>query len=166
MPFLNIHSEEVYDRFPMEGEWTMLARMRVRDMWAGHLQGHADHDSCFLYNFTVCVGLGGQEVDKWMLVCSVSKQSWYAGSGIICSEYSFLYMLFSLFAKMQNTFISSLHIQVFPLEFSARGVQEVALQWTLCCSTSAAQNQSQHIIGAWCILRGMAQYCSVALWVF
>lgn len=113
-----------------------------------------------------CVGLGGQEVDKWMLVCSVSKESWYAGSGIICSECSFLYIFLSLFAKMQNAFISSLHMQVFPLEFSTRCVGEVALQWTLCCSTSAAQNQTQPIIGAWCILRGMAQYCSDALWVF
>lgn len=51
-----------------------------------------------------------------MLMCSLASESWYAGSGVMCSECSFLYMLLSLFAKMQNMFISSLHMQVFSLE--------------------------------------------------
>lgn len=121
MPFLKIHNEAVYDSFTMEGEWrSMLTSMCVRDMWASHLQGHAEQDCCILCTFAVV--LKGR---KWTNEClcvyfQISLVMHGAGR-------SFLYILSSLFAKMQNWFISFLQMQMFSLILQATCVWEMAL---------------------------------------
>lgn len=158
MPFSNIHNEEVYDSFPMEGKWrNVLAGVCVCvwDMWASHLQGHAERDSCVLCNFTVRgswkAGIGPVNACvftfKWVLVC---RKRWnlfrmqlpvYAVV-FICKNAECIYLL-STYASVFTWILSYM-------------CGRSALLGTSCCSTSAAQNQTQPINGAWCILSGMA----------
>lgn len=65
MPFLNIHNEEVYDSFPMEGKWgNVLAGVCVSETYEPVICKVMQNVTAAFCAILQCVGLERQEVDQ------------------------------------------------------------------------------------------------------
>lgn len=102
------------------GRWVEEHVGYVCERHVSHLQGHAEQDSCILCTFAVIL-----EGRKWANECLCV--SFQMSLVMQLAVHSFLYILSSLFAKLQNRFISFLQMQIFSLILQAMCVWEMAL---------------------------------------